>query len=122
MMQFPIPLLKSSTVQHTSICFCPVSYSLTMQGCIHAKVLSSLRSFTLKQYHRHLRIIAHTACLVCLISTVNGHSKKERKKGYKCGASSGQITNLEQSFHSFDIYDQCRMTGPVKMYMVISVF
>jgi len=37
--------------------FCQVSYSLTMLGCIHAKVLSSLRSYTLKQYHRHLRKI-----------------------------------------------------------------
>jgi hypothetical protein len=36
--------------------------------------------------HRHLRIIdcltVHTACLVCFISTVNGHSKKRRKEGY----------------------------------------
>jgi hypothetical protein len=36
--------------------------------------------------HRHLSIIdclmAHTACLVCFISTVNGGSKKERKAAY----------------------------------------
>jgi hypothetical protein len=27
-----------------------------------------------------------------------------RKKGYKCGASSGHIKNLKQSIFSFDIY------------------
>jgi len=36
--------------------------------------------------HRHLKNIdcltARTACLVCFISTVNGHSKKERKEAY----------------------------------------
>ncbi len=42
-----------------------------------------------------------TTCLVCFISTVNCHSKK---KGLKCGASSGHITNLKQSIISFDIY------------------
>jgi hypothetical protein len=44
-----------------------------------------------------------TACLVCFISTVNGHSKK--KKPWKMGASSGHITNLKQSIlETFDIY------------------
>jgi hypothetical protein len=43
-------------------------------------------------FHRHLRDIyclmahtidlAHTACLVCFISTVNGRSKKRKKKAY----------------------------------------
>jgi len=36
--------------------------------------------------HGHLSIIdcltAHTACLVCFISTANGRSKKERKEAY----------------------------------------
>jgi hypothetical protein len=34
--------------------------------------------------HRYLRniecLMAHTACLVCFISTVNGHSKKKGKR------------------------------------------
>ncbi len=51
--------------------------------------------------HRHLRkigcLMAHTACLVCLISTVSGRSKKS----LKCGISSGHITNLKQSIFSF---------------------
>jgi hypothetical protein len=57
--------------------------------------------------HRHLSNIdcltAHTACLVCFISTVNGCSKK--KKLIKTGDSSGHITNLKQSIlETFDIY------------------
>ncbi len=48
--------------------------------------------------HRHLSNIdcltAHTACLACFISTVNGCSKK---KPIKSGASSGHIRNLKQS-------------------------
>ncbi len=38
--------------------------------------------------------MAHNTCLVCLISTVNGRSKKKLGLG---GASSGHITNLKQS-------------------------
>ncbi len=41
--------------------------------------------------------MVHTACLVCLISTVNDQSNKKEKKGKKCGASSGHISNLKQS-------------------------
>jgi hypothetical protein len=46
--------------------------------------------------------MACTACLVCFISTVNGHGdkKKEKKKEaypWKAGASSGHTTNLKQS-------------------------
>ncbi len=37
-----------------------------------------------------------TSCLVCFISTVNGHCKKKKKKPWKMGAS-----NL---FWTFDIY------------------
>ncbi len=58
--------------------------------------------------HRHLSnidcLMANTACFVCFISTVNGHSKIKRKKGSKCGNSSRHITNLKQSIFSFDIY------------------
>ncbi len=45
--------------------------------------------------------MAHPACLVSLISTVNGRIKKKRKKKpWKPGTSSGHITNLKQSiFH-----------------------
>jgi hypothetical protein len=57
--------------------------------------------------HGHLSNIDYltvrTACLVCFISTVNGCSKK--KKPQKMGASSGHVTNLEQSIlETFDIY------------------
>jgi hypothetical protein len=53
--------------------------------------------------------MACTNCLVCLISTVNGYSKKKKeKKPIKTGASSGHITNLKQSIlETFDIYDFC---------------
>jgi hypothetical protein len=47
--------------------------------------------------------MARTTCLVCLISTVSGHSKR-KEKNQKCGASSRRITNLKQSILSFDIY------------------
>ncbi len=46
--------------------------------------------------HIHLSNIdclkAHTTCLVCFISTVNGHHNKRKRS-----ASSGHITNLKQS-------------------------
>ncbi len=50
--------------------------------------------------------MAHIACLVCFISTVNGHSKKRKeKKPIKTGASSRHIKNLKQSIlETFDIY------------------
>ncbi len=46
--------------------------------------------------------MARTTCLVCFISTVNGHcNKKKRKKEeaypWKAGASSRHTTNLKQS-------------------------
>jgi len=41
--------------------------------------------------------MACTACFVCHISNVSGRRKK-------CGASSGHITNLNQSIYSFNIY------------------
>jgi hypothetical protein len=49
--------------------------------------------------------MAHTACLVCFISTVNGLSEKKEKKPIKTSTSSGHITNLKQSIlETFDIY------------------
>jgi len=63
------------------------------QTLAHLAPISSL--------HRHLRItdclMARTACLVCFISTVNGHSKKEEKKAIMGCASSGHTTKLKQS-------------------------
>ncbi len=49
----------------------------------HVKnVRQSWSNFCLPQTHRHLSnidcLMAHTACLVCFISTVNGRSKKEQ--------------------------------------------
>ncbi len=46
--------------------------------------------------------MACTACLVCLISTVTGHSKKE-KKLKMCGPGSKHTTKFELSI-SLDIY------------------
>ncbi len=52
--------------------------------------------------------MACTACLVYVISTVNGCSNKKRKEEaypWKAGVSSGHITNLKQSIlETFDIY------------------
>ncbi len=45
--------------------------------------------------------MAHTACLVCFICTVNGRSKKQKKKPIMSCASSGHITNLKQSIFAF---------------------
>jgi hypothetical protein len=48
--------------------------------------------------HRHLRnidwLLTHTACLVCLVSTVSGHCKNALGRGI---ASSEHKTKLEQS-------------------------
>jgi hypothetical protein len=60
--------------------------------------------------HRHLSnidcLMAHTACLVCFISTINGRSKKKKRLSLgRTGASSGHITNLKQSIlEASDIY------------------
>ncbi len=49
--------------------------------------------------------MAHTTCLVCLVSTVSGRNKKRSQNAHgKGGASSGLITKLEQSRFSLDIY------------------
>ncbi len=50
--------------------------------------------------------MACIACLVGLISTLSGCSKKEAQNALGTGTSrSGNITKLEQSRFSFDIYD-----------------
>ena len=46
--------------------------------------------------------MAHTACLVSLVSTVSGHCKNALERG---SANSGHITKFEQSTF-LDIYDQ----------------
>jgi hypothetical protein len=47
-------------------------------------------------------LTASTACLVCFISTANGHCNKKKKRKeeaypWKTGASSRHITNIKQS-------------------------
>jgi hypothetical protein len=55
--------------------------------------------------NRHLRkidwLMALTACLVCIVSTVSGRYKNALGKGT---ASSGHITKLEQSTFLLVIY------------------
>jgi hypothetical protein len=63
--------------------------------------LSSSR-VEVRLFHRYLSnidcFIAHSACLVCFISTAKSRIKKERKKKpRKPDTSSGHITNLKQS-------------------------
>jgi hypothetical protein len=61
----------------------------TVHSIITRKVTISLNLFswslTLHLKHKHLRkmdwLMTRTACLVYLISTVNGHSKKKEEKG-----------------------------------------
>ncbi len=55
-----------------------------------------------------------TACLVCFISFVNGHSKK--KKPWKVGASSRHTTNLKQSIFAFR-YLWCWATVVVVLFL-----
>ncbi len=67
--------------------------------------------------------MAHTACLVCFISTVNGRSNKKKEEAYpwKTGASSGHITNLKQSIlETFNIYGSNR--GPSFLFSSLRVF
>ncbi len=45
--------------------------------------------------------MARTACLVCFITTVNGRSKKRKKKPIMSCASSEHITKLKQSIFAF---------------------
>jgi hypothetical protein len=45
---------------------------------------SAKENINVRVSHRHLRnigcLMVHTACLVCFISTVNGRSKKRKKR------------------------------------------
>jgi hypothetical protein len=69
-------------------------------------------SSLIRSDHRHLNNIdclkAGTACLVCFISIVNGHCKKERKRGLERLALVAQAHNklqtLNNLFWTFDIY------------------
>jgi hypothetical protein len=59
--------------------------------------------------HKHLRNIdcltVHTACLVCFIITVNGHSKTKKKRRLLWAALvAGTQQNLSNLFLPFDIY------------------
>jgi hypothetical protein len=45
--------------------------------------------------------MAHAACLVCFISTVNGHGKKKRKN---VALVADTYQTLKQSIFSFNIY------------------
>ncbi len=47
--------------------------------------------------------MARTACLVCLVSTVTGRTKKALGRG---SANSARITKLEQSRFSFNTYEK----------------
>ncbi len=61
--------------------------------CIPLFILTLNKFFTkvsmMRVHHRHLSNIdclkAHTACFVCLISTVNVHHKKEALKDWRFG-------------------------------------
>ena len=57
---------------------------------------------------RHLSnidcLMAHTACLVCFISTVNGRSKKGENAMEDVALVAGTQENLS-NLYSFDIYD-----------------
>ncbi len=62
--------------------------------------------------------MARTVCLVCFISTVNGHCNKKKKRKeeaypWKAGANSGHTTNLKQSILRLLIY----MSSPEKVVL-----
>ncbi len=76
-----------------------ISKDSTHEERDHCSKLSSWSKwFLIRLGHRHLRkidwLMAHTTCLICLINTVNGCSRKSLGRG---GASSGHIKNLKQS-------------------------
>ncbi len=47
--------------------------------------------------------MARIVYLVCLVSTVSGHSQKGKKKGQSCGASSRHITKLKQTMNKISM-------------------
>ncbi len=71
--------------------------------------------------------MAHPACLVCFISSVNGRIKKRKKKPWKPGTSSSHITNLMQFIFCLSIsmvYSHnnsfsSNVTNKLKCYMTI---
>jgi hypothetical protein len=63
--------------------------------------------YDVKFFHRHLSkidfLMACTACLVCFISTVNGHSKKRENASEDVALVAGSPQNLS-NLYSLDIY------------------
>ncbi len=57
---------------------------LCKNGLQNSTCKLGFNNFFVSLTYRHLSnidcLMAHTGCLVCFISTVNGHSKKKRKK------------------------------------------
>jgi hypothetical protein len=71
-----------------------------------------IKQLTICLIHRDLRIIdcltARTACLVCFISTVNGRSKKRKKRSLlRAVLVAGTQQNLS-SLYYFDVYGQIK--------------
>ncbi len=65
--------------------------------------------------------MARTACLVCLVSTVNGCSMKKKEISLEWGgASSGHITNLKQSISFVLISMGCSLVGQKCCYARVS--
>ncbi len=95
---------SSATREHTgSPTFTPETWKKSSPALWPFTAVGLLSLRWVSTHHRHLSsidcLMVRTACLVCFISTVNSHSKKERKgkKPIKIGASRGHITNLKQS-------------------------
>jgi hypothetical protein len=68
--------------------------------------------------------MARTSCFVCYISTVNGCSKKKKRKEeaypWKTGTSSGHIANLKQPIlETFDIYDYTCSSCFLRNYNIV---
>ncbi len=86
------------------------TFLIIMTFCLYVSLATGLPPYlsvclSLCVPHGHLRrldwLMAHIACLVCLGSTVSGHSKYAFGRG---SPSSMHITKLVQSTFSIDIY------------------
>ncbi len=73
-------------------------------------LISNVVNYSIDRVHRHLRNIdcltEHTACLVCFISTVNGRSKKRKKRSILRAVL---VAGTQQNLHSLyylDVYDR----------------
>ncbi len=67
--------------------------------------------------------MACTACLVCFISSVNGHCNNKKKEAYpwKAGTCSGHTTKLKQSIlETFDIYGRNTKKLTAQRYTLLS--